>query len=146
MTALTLVFLVVTALFLLLLLGKEFSGRKFCVICAGIAGAWIGMLIFYRLGGCGEPLLIALLMGQSITGVYYLLGAKLPERLAVFRLPFLLTATFLAYLLLSGWKGVSKEVVFLGLLWLGFWIIYIRRGKTKIREVFRSLIACCRDW
>lgn len=146
MTAITLVFLAIVALFLLLLLGKEITGRKFCVICASIAAGWIGMLVLYRLGVFREPLLIALFMGQSITGIYYLLETKIPERLTVFRLPFLLTATFLAYLLLDGGGGAAGTAVFLGLLWLGFGLVYAWRGKGRIGKIFQRIIACCRDW
>ncbi len=145
MTYLAAVFLSVIALFFLLLLGKEITGRKFCAICASIAGTWTVLLIFYRLNGWGDPLLIALLLGQSITGIYYLLEAKMPERLTLFRLPFILTATLLGYFLLGGEKEVGAALL-LALLWLGFGMIYAWRARSSTGEIFKRIVACCRNW
>ena len=93
--------------FAVLLAVKRASGLRFCVLCASLAGTWLVLLVLYRTGEYGNTLLLALLMGQSVTGLHYLLEKKVPDDLLVFRLPFVLTLTALAYLLLAPGASVA---------------------------------------
>ena len=130
--------------FALLLVFKKITSLRFCVACVSIAGAWVLLLVLYWFGIFDNLILLALLMGQSIVGVYYLLEKRLPQRYQVFRMPFLLSATFVAYTTLAGlefpalWLLVS--------LWIASGLLYFYRHHPKLKSTVDHLLACCRDW
>jgi hypothetical protein len=141
-----LVLLVIAILFIALLVVKSIAGWKFCVICTSVSVTWIALLVLYRLGLFDQPLIVAVLMGQSIMGLYYLLEKKTNEELHIFRLPLLLTLTLAAFMLL----GVSADLVYglslLAVLWFVLSLLYLYRENPKTRIVVDRIIACCRDW
>jgi hypothetical protein len=146
MNSLLLIFVLITVLFVILLLVKGVLKRKFCVICASVSLTWVTLLVLYWLGRFDEPVLIAVLMGQSIVGMYYLLEKKLPEQLHLFRLPFLLSATFVVYVALSAaheWVGVA---VLLAVMWFVLIGVYVYRSNPRMSRVMNRIIACCKDW
>jgi len=133
--------------FAVLLALKRASGLRFCVLCASLAGTWLVLLVLYRTGGYGNALLLALLMGQSVTGLHYLLDKRLPEDLLVFRLPFVLTLTALAYLLLAPGASVAAALAaVLAAAWAAALAVYARRDVGRFRRLARQLVECCRDW
>ena len=133
--------------FAVLLAVKRASGLRFCVLCASLAGTWLVLLGLYRAGAYGNPLLLALLMGQSVTGLHYLLEKKVPDDLLVFRLPFVLTLTALAYLLLAPGAPVAAALAaVLAVAWAAALAVYARRDVGRFRRLARQLVECCRDW
>lgn len=128
------IFLGIILLFFLLLLIKSISKKEFCVICASISLTWLGLLL-----SSSNKIFIALLMGQTILGIYYFLEKRFP----IFRLPIILTLTFLGYALLS--YDISAWWIIL-ILWLTFLFISLYKKNTKINKIINKLIQCCKNW
>ena len=126
---------------------KELSRKYFCVICASVSVTWFLLVVLFRLGYFTDPVIVALLMGESVLGIYYLVEKRVPDMFLLFRLPFLLTLTALMYLLLMGiFDGVLYVVLLLGLLWGGTFVIYSWQSNAYARTVIKKMIACCRGW
>ncbi len=142
------ILLMIIALFIVLLLIKRILSIKFCVICTSVSITWITLLVLYSLGKFPHPIFIAVLMGQSVVGIYYLLEKRLKEKYHVFRLPFLLSVTAVAYALLQTVKfdELSSIILVLFVLWLISTILYMYRNDKRISKIFKQVIACCRDW
>ena len=86
-------------------------------------------------------------MGQSVVGVYYLVEKHLRSDLLLFRLPFLLTLTAGAYMLIGEIRPpVAPIIAFLGALWLLFGAVHAFRHAAGVRSLAERVIACCRDW
>lgn len=140
-----LIFLSITAFFLMFLVVKGITGRKICAICAGVSATWIIFLILYRLGHVSDPLLIGILMGESVIGIFYLIERKTKEEIHFFRLPFLLTLTFLAYTLISRILPYQVLGFVLGL-WVLYGGIYLFRKKPSLNKMVKKIIECCKNW
>ncbi len=126
---------------------KRASGLRFCVLCASLAGAWLVLLVLYRAGVYANPVLLALLMGQSVTGLHYLLEKKVPEDLLVFRLPFVLTLTAIFYLLLVPAAATAAALAgVLAAAWAAAIAVYARRDAGRFKQLARQIVQCCRDW
>ena len=137
---------VVSVLFAALLAGKTVMKWKFCVICMSVSATWIALFLLYRLGRFPYPVVIAVLMGQSVVGAYYLAEKRVREHLLLFRLPLLLTLTAGAYVLLGEVPRMAPAALFLGVLWALFGIVYAYRHVPSVRKMTDRVIACCRDW
>ncbi len=137
---------VITALFVVLLTIKGLTQWKFCVICVSVSITWMALLALYWLGMFDQPVIIAVLLGQTIVGLYYFLEKNTDEGLHVFRLPFLLTLTLAGFLAL----GVTTDLVYglglLALLWGALSLLYFYRQSPKTKIVVDRIIACCKDW
>ncbi|KKU19984.1 MAG: hypothetical protein UX30_C0005G0025 [Candidatus Saccharibacteria bacterium GW2011_GWA2_46_10] len=138
------IFLAISLIFIASLVLKNVIKKPLCALCVAIASVWLILLYLYKSGNFSNQILLALLIGQSITGIYYLAYRKLPKTLRIFSLPFFLTLTALAYALIAG----DVELTVFGLLavlWLMAWGIFAYRhdpGKTTIGKV---LAKCCED-
>lgn len=140
-------FVSISALFALALGFKAKTKKRFCAICAGVVLTWVGLFLLWKAGiYSGNKTIIALLMGQSVTGVYYLMEAKFERLAGLFRLPLLLTLTLAAYLLLTGTEGVKNVFVFLAALWIVFVVVYAGKRHPKIGVLFKQIIECCKNW
>lgn len=146
MSPMLFVLLSVTGLFAALLAFKAVTKLRFCVICASVSLTWIGLLIAYRAGVFRDLTVVALLMGQSVVGIYYLAEKRLPERFRVFRLPFLLTATAIAAALLGRLSGAAVVLPALAALWASFGFVYAYRQDTRVKTLADRVVACCKDW
>ncbi|MDP2641250.1 MAG: hypothetical protein Q8P39_01765 [Candidatus Yanofskybacteria bacterium] len=146
MSSMLLMFAALTGLFALFLALKSFAKKDFCVLCASVVGTWVCFLVLYRLGLFSDPVLIALFMGQSILGVYFMAEKTVPRRLLAFRFPFLLSITFVAYLLIAGMRESLYPLLLFGGLWLAFGALFAFRANKKAGEVFRRLLVCCKNW
>ncbi len=146
MDGLLLALLMITGFFVVFLILQSFSKLKFCALCGAAMLSWIILLPLYWKNIFTEPLLIALLIGTSITGIYYLAEKKVPERLTLFRLPFLLTLIILGFSLLRGISGVITGIVLVVPVWLAFLLVYFSRRSPKIQRVAKKIIACCKKW
>jgi len=84
-------------------------------------------------------------MGQTIVGVYYLAEKHVPRQLLVFRLPFLLTMTLIAYSVLN-WRSSLLPVFWLVLtLWVLGQLILSYRSDPIRPSLAKKLIDCCGD-
>lgn len=53
--------------------------RTICPVCALVLLTWLSMLVFKGLGYDVNDELLAMLMGGSVVGISYVLGARLPS-------------------------------------------------------------------
>lgn len=146
MTEILAVLLSITALFALLLTGKTLFKKKICPLCLGVSLTWIALLGVRALGYNPSQTIIAVLVGESVVGVYHLVEKRSKEDWGVFRLPFLLTLTFAAYLLLGADEKPLPSLAYLVILWTVLAAAYAMRKNPIGRETIKKLIACCRDW
>lgn len=146
MTPLLLAQVIPAVLFLILAGIKKAVGWRYCALCLAIGGTWLSLLILYMMGRFAEPRVLAVLMGESAVGVYFLLEKRLNEKWQIFRAPFLLTLTYLVLLVVGVSEGALYGAGLLAGLWLLFILIYLFRGKQAFKEIFERIIACCRDW
>lgn len=138
------VFGAVIALFVLLLIIKDVFPRRICAICLAVGLIWLSLLIAYRSGRFDNPLLLGLLMGQSVTGLYYFLEKRVRKEWLVFRLPVLLTLTYIFYVLVA-WNLPFGPLLLVVLLWVtGFGITAYR--VPRINHLAKKLIECCGNW
>ncbi len=125
---------------------KSIVKKEFCVICTAISITWITLLALYLAKAYNDALLIGILMGQSIVGVFYLLESKVREELKIFRLPFILTLTLIAYSLLSKTINMPNLMILLAITWAITFIIYIYRNSPKVNSVAKKMLECCKRW
>lgn len=138
----------ITALFFILLVFKQFLNKKnkFCVICASISLSWLVLLCLYYLNLFDNILIISILIGTSITGIYYLVESKVKEKIKIFRLPFLMTLIFIGYNLVNGFYAKIDVWMFILSIWVLFFIFYIYSNNKKIGSFANKLIECCKKW
>lgn len=135
----------IVILFPILLLGKRATKFRFCVICTSVSLTWIGLLVIRFAEWTVDPVVLALLMGESVVGVYYLLEKKVPERFYLFRLPALITLTLAAYTVIA--VDIYYPALYIALLvWIVFGLIYVFRERPGIKKAARRIIECCKDW
>jgi hypothetical protein len=146
MNDVVLVLLVITGLFVVFLITKSFSKWEFCALCASVSVTWLGLLLLHWLGEFNEPLIIAVLMGQSVVGLYYFLEKRTSEALHVFRLPLLLTLTLVALFAIGTPVSLPSSLGLLAILWIALSLLYFYRRSPKTKIVVDRIIACCKDW
>ncbi|MDH3309941.1 MAG: hypothetical protein OEM48_07050 [Gammaproteobacteria bacterium] len=146
MTDPVLALLMIVVLFILLLIVKKITEWKFCVMCTSVSLTWMTLLVLYWLGMFGQPVIIAVLMGQTVVGMYYFLEHKTEGSLHIFRLPLLLTLTLAAFVLLDVTMKLAYSLGLLALLWILLLLMYFYRHNPKTKIVVDRIIACCRDW
>ena len=143
------IFLGISILFFILLGIKElFSKRikeKFCVICVAVSLTWAVLLILYWLKIFDNVIIIALLLGESILGIFYLVEDKF-RVMRFFRLPFLLTLILIGYYLLVGLEDLFNSIIFLAVLWGLFVLVYSYKNNKKIGLLVDKIIKCCKEW
>src|SRR3990172_12373852 len=91
----------VSGLFVAGLLAKHLLNRRFCVVCASVSLTWLGLLGLYYFDLFDDTIMLAILMGQSITGLYYFIDKRVSKSLRIFSLPFLLSLTAAVYMLIK---------------------------------------------
>lgn len=125
MDLLFLVVLGISFLFFIFLGIKELvsknSKKEFCVVCASIFLTWVLLLILNSLNLFQNKIIIAILIGESTLGLFYLINKKF-KAMEIFKLPLILTLIVLGYTLLEGFTYSNEVLIFLGILWLFFWI------------------------
>lgn len=135
----------IAVLFVAVLAAKAAVGVRVCALCTAVSGTWVALLFLYHGGYYGNETVIALLLGQSIVGLLYLLRDRVPERHEVFALPFLLTATLLGYALLVVEPLAYSAGVVIAT-WLVATLLYTYRENERVETAFDEVVACCRDW
>ncbi len=144
MELITLILMGIAGLFLILLLVKSIIKREFCVLCVSVALSWITLLILYYNNLFANKTIIAILMGMTALGVYYLIEKKIKRESTIFRLPFLLTLVFIIYTALESFS--LNSLIFLAVLWFVFILIYLFRHNTGFNKFTNKLIECCKKW
>ncbi len=141
-----LVLSVIVVLFAVLLTVKSITRWKFCVICVSVSITWIALLALYWLGLFKHPVIIAVLMGQTIVGLYYFLEKRTAQEFHIFRLPLLLTMTLAAFIALGVSTDLATGMGLMALLWTALSLLYLYRRNPKTKLVVDRIIACCKDW
>ena len=139
------VLVAIAVLFMAYLLIKSFIPFKFCVLCAAVSSTWLVLLVLYKLGWFHDPVLLALLLGQSVTGIFYFVQRRVPSTLRVFTLPFFLSLTAIAYVAVSGTGGVLPVMVLLLLLWLAGYVAFSYRNDPGKKAAVNAVIDCCKE-
>ena len=142
---LTIIFGAITLLFFLSVILTSITKIRLCAICVSVSITWIVLLLLFYFEYFSDITILAVLMGGSVVGFYYLVEKKTKEQLHFFRLPFLLTLTFIAYLLIETTLLLSP-LLFLGALWLAFLLVFILRQNPKANIIVKKVIACCKNW
>src|SRR3989344_4434368 len=101
MSVLLLTVMGITALFFLLLMFKALIKKEFCVLCGAVSVTWMVLLILHWQNLFRDATIIALLLGMSMLGAFYGVEKKVPKKIRLFRLPFLLSLLVSGYSLLS---------------------------------------------
>src|SRR3990167_2347724 len=138
------VFLAISLIFIGSLIIKNLVNKAFCSLCVAVASVWLVLLYLYKSGRFGDGVLLALLVGQSITGIFYFTYRKLPKSLRIFSLPFFLSLTAVLYTLITAIVQLSVFIL-LTVLWLAAWIIFIYRNDPGKKAVAKILAKCCED-
>lgn len=141
-----LVLAIVVAAFVILLSLKQMSGYRFCVLCVSISGTWLALLALHWLEVFDNPVLLALLMGQTVVGLHYLIESQISEDLLIFRLPFVLTLTVLFYFAITLDPTVAPAGLAVTATWIAAFAVYVRRDADKLKRLARQIIECCKDW
>jgi len=141
MEQITWILIGITALFFVLLTIKNiFNIKKGCAICLSVGLTWITLIILLSTGFFHDKIIIAILMGHTSLGIYYIFEKKVKERFLIFRLPYLLTSIFIIYSILENFN-INSLIFILGL-WGLFFLIYIFR----FNKFMKKLIECCKKW
>lgn len=141
---LALILLIITGLFAAVLVVKHALSLKVCVLCGSIFLTWTSLLVLYKLGKFNDVVLLSLLMGQCVTGVYYMLDKRVKPALKIFTLPFFLSLTTLFYLVIVGKTLLATMFVLLGL-WMVAYIIFAWRNDPGKKLVSQAVMDCCKD-
>ena len=138
------VFLAISLMFIASLVIKNLVNKAFCSLCVAVASVWLVLLFLYKTGRFSDGILLALLIGQSITGIFYLAYRKLPKSLRIFSLPFFLSLTAVFYTLITADIQLAVFILLL-VLWLAAWIIFIYRNDPGKKGIAKILAKCCED-
>src|SRR3989344_7913610 len=145
METITLILLIIVILFFIFLIIKSFLKGgykdKFCVLCASVLVTWLVLLISNLFN---NKIIIGILMGTSITGVFYFLESHIEEKLKIYRLPFFVTMIAIVYFLIS--KLIIETIYLLIILWLVFIFMYLFQNNQTLRGISKKIIECCKKW
>jgi hypothetical protein len=136
-------------LFFVVLITKQFFSKalkeKTCAICVAVAITWVFLLVLFYLDKFENTLIIALLMGMTLLGIFYIFERNVKKELTLFRLPFLLTLIVVGYFLLT-FENLIKELVLLAVIWFVFLLIYGYRNSACLKKFVDKIVECCKKW
>ncbi len=138
-----LIFLIITTLFFALLVMKEKISKSFCVLCVSVSITWLAFLALYLSGKFNDPVILAILMGESVTGIFYVIK-KSPFKFFAF--PVFLSLTLLVYVVIAGLENTGSVVIGLVVLWAAFILMHTYRSAKGFNHVVRKIINCCKNW
>ncbi|OGL37156.1 hypothetical protein A3E49_01580 [Candidatus Saccharibacteria bacterium RIFCSPHIGHO2_12_FULL_49_19] len=139
-----LAFLLISLLFIGGLIYNQKSRKRVCAICISVLLSWFVLFILYKTGAHENIVLLSLLMGQSITGLYYFGLKRLPKPLRIFTLPFFLSLTVVFYLLITE-EFILTAFGLLTALWILAWLIFIYRDDPGKKPLAQAVTNCCED-
>lgn len=142
------IFSAITAVFFVLLIAKELFAKKtrLCLVCVSVSLTWIALLALYKKGIFDDVVILSLLMGQSIVGIFYLMEKRVKEELHIFKVPFLLTLTFAFYSAIAFPDDFLRVLSLLAGLWLVLGVLFFYRSNRKAGAFIKKLIECCKRW
>lgn len=150
MELILLIFLGITVAFFGVLGIREIISKnnkeKICSICFAVSLTWIILLFLFYAGKFLDKTILAILIGQSSLGIFYLWERTTKDKTKVFRLPLLLSLVLFAYTLIEGFLYSMNVLIFLGILWVLFFGIYIYGSESKAGGIVRKLVECCKKW
>ncbi len=134
--------------FIVVLIGKKIvpeRTKEWCAICIANTITWLTLLLLYQFNMYTNIILIALMMGLTLLGLYYTFEKMVSAPLLVLRLPLLLILIF------GGYSILTKTVDFQGLLlvagiWVIFLILYAYRQNPSFKTTITHLVECCKKW
>lgn len=135
---------IIALFFILLILKNIFKWKNFCVLCVAVSLTWIILLILYFLKIFQDKIIIAILIGHTSLGLFYLWEKKVREKFKIFRLPLLLSFIFIIYSVLENFEFNSLLII-LGA-WIIFFLIYLFRNNKGFNKFTKKLIECCKKW
>ena len=135
-----------TVWFLLLAFIKSALSWKFCVACVAVSSSWMALLVMEFTGKEIDPILVGILMGESVVGLYYFLEKRVPTAWQIFRWPYLVTASAVVYLLLGEVSSLTRVSLLISIIWVIFVLVYLIRNIPGCKKIADKIIACCRDW
>jgi hypothetical protein len=139
------ILIIITVLFIAILGVKRVLSLKVCALCGSIVLTWIGLLFLYRTGYFRDAVLLSLLMGQSITGLYYTVDKRVPSALRIFTLPFFLTLTVIFYIAIVGTNSIFLPLLVLLVLWMSAYGIFAYRNDPGKKSISDAVMNCCED-
>ncbi len=135
------IFLSIFVVFIFALIFNSIFKKKICTVCASVFLTWLVFLILFYFGYFQNLLILALLIGASISGIFSLLK----EKLNIFKLPFVLTLLIIAYFLLL--KEINFYLLIFNLvLWILFSLIFLFSQNQNLGSLIKKLIECCKNW
>lgn len=138
---LTVTLIIISGLFLAVLAVRHAARKSICALCAAVALTWLGLFLAYKLGRFDDTVLLSLLMGQSITGIFYFVQKRVPPTLKVFSLPFFLSLTVLFYFMITS-RLVLPAFGVLTVLWVAGWLLFVNRSDPGTR-LSKVVMECC---
>jgi hypothetical protein len=148
MEFITIVAAIIVLFFLILIIKQIFPKKlknKTCALCLAVIITWLSLLVLYWSGRFDNLVIISLLMGGSILGIFYTIERNVKKDLTLFRLPFFLTLLSLGYFLLT-LEVVVKVLILLFILWFVFLIIYLYRKNKNLNSFVKKIVECCKKW
>lgn len=137
--------LAIIVFFVMLLFAKKMLGIKFCVLCGSVSLTWVGILVLAKLNNFQDIPLLALLMGESVTGIYYYTRRHVAKEMRIFALPFFLSLTTLGYYLVNPFTQLLIVLVVLFGLWIAAWVVFIYRNDPGKRPLAENVMDCCNE-
>lgn len=139
------IFATIVMLFAFLLVVKKWLPITACVICVSVSLTWIGLLVLYRLSRFNDPVILAILIGGSIVGLYNMLEKRVSTKLTIFRLPFLLSLMYMAYVAITFTFNLPTISLIVAL-WIVLGFAYVYRNKPIVNQIVKNVIKCCGEW
>src|SRR3989338_1322359 len=148
---LTLILIAITVLFFVFLIVKNLltKFKDLCALCGAVSLTWIGLLVLLKLNRIQDTTIIALLMGQSTIGLFYLLQAKGKGKnriMNLLSLPIYLVLTTGGLALLALPEDIKRTLIFLLAVWIIFGGLLMYQTNPYINRITKSIIACCKRW
>jgi hypothetical protein len=137
------ILLTITGLFVLVLGARKALPIKVCALCISVVLTWASLLVLYHAGHFHNVALLALLMGQSVTGFFYFVQKRVAPMLRVFTLPFFLTLTTLFYFAITPTRDILPTALILLGLWLMAYVIFSWRNDPGKKQVTDAAMNCC---
>lgn len=142
---LTVILLVMSGLFIAALLTKRLLSIKLCALCVAVLLTWVSLFVLYRAGRFHDKVLLSLLMGQSVTGIFYFLKKRVTPALRIFTLPFFLTLTTVFYFAVALPKSILPPLLVLLGLWIAAYVVFSYRNDPGKKQVTDAVMNCCED-
>mgnify|MGYP001580438134 FL=1 len=148
---LTFILLIITVLFFVFTFFKRTLQKmlpfSFCALCTSVLLTWIGLLISSFVGGPSDIQLLAILMGESITGIMYKLTLQQPlqPKNSALSLFILLLGTTLAYAVLTLTFPASTLFILIPLFFVSllFSLPKKRSSSATTKTLREKLEHCC---